>query len=298
MHFIEGWYNNYGMAFTVNDNGAWTKVHMDDAPRKIFMTGGWDSTFRILQRILIEKQPVQPCYVVDPERWSVTQELKAMANMKRAVIRKFPESEPLLLPTVLYDRTDIKADPVITEAERAINQRVHIGGQYAWLAATAKQFGIEGAELCIEATHNVTGCLPTIRHMLIDCGDGTKRVDPDKKDTPEYVVFGAFRYAVTQLFKPDMEEIAREHDFLDILELSWFCHRPNFLGQPCGTCNPCMDAMHKGMQHRVPLLGRVRYYIKTALDPRPLLKRWPSVYTWAKEVKRLLAKGFAKRGTD
>lgn len=42
-----------------------------EEPRPIFMTGGWDSIFRLLQLLLIDKRAVQPVYILDPERWSV-----------------------------------------------------------------------------------------------------------------------------------------------------------------------------------------------------------------------------------
>ena len=44
----------------------------------LLWTGGWDSTFRLLQRVLIDKQPIQPIYFVNPDRESVREELKSI----------------------------------------------------------------------------------------------------------------------------------------------------------------------------------------------------------------------------
>lgn len=254
--------------------------------RNVFVTGGWDSVFRVLQLLLIEKRPVQPIYILDPQRWSVTQELKAMAKIKQAVISRFPESEALLLPTIMYDRTDIEFDPEIKEAEQAVFRKVHIGGQYEWLAGAAKQFGIEDPELCVENTDS--GCNPSVRDHLVDGADGIKRVDPAKAGEPEHTLYGAFSFPTFTLTKTDMRDIAARHDFLDILELSWFCHRPTLWDQPCGTCNPCKDAMTKGMEHRMPVYGRFRYHLKQMFDPRTHLKKHPYLYDKAKQLRERL----------
>lgn len=258
---------------------------MKNEPRNVLVTGGWDSIFRILQLILIEKSPVRPIYILDPERWSVSQELKAMAKVKRALLKKFPEAEELLLATTMYDRTDIKFDQELKDAEQGVFEQVQIGGQYVWLAAAVKQFNIDDPELCVEKNFSIAGCFPSVKHFLAQCDDGMMRVPQKYKDTPQYGLYGRFAFPIPHLLKPDMMEIAREHDFLDILELSWFCHRPNFLGQACGMCNPCKDAMTKGMQHRVPPFGRLCFHVKKGLDPRPLLKKFPALFDALKKLK-------------
>lgn len=34
----------------------------------LLWTGGWDSTFRVLQLLLCSRDAVQPHYIIDPER--------------------------------------------------------------------------------------------------------------------------------------------------------------------------------------------------------------------------------------
>lgn len=262
---------------------------MTASPRNLLTTGGWDSTFRLLYLLLVEKKPVQPIYVIDPERWSLVQELKAMANIKKATLRKFPEAEELLLPTLLYDRTDIKPDPEIEASELAQNQKIHIGAQYQWLAKAVKQFGHEDTELCTEKHLSAAGCYPSIHKLVVKGEDGVYRMEPKYKGTSEYGIFGIFAMPVLEMFKPDMMEIARENDFIDILNMSWFCHRPKWFDQPCGTCNPCMDTMTKGMPNRLPPFGKACYYIKTSVDLRPFLKRYPRLFNVLKDVKKTVS---------
>jgi hypothetical protein len=48
----------------------------------------------------------------------------------------------------------------------------------------------------------------------------------------------------------------KEWDMNDVVLSTWFCHSP-ILGQPCGRCNPCKDALAEGLAWRVPIIGRL-----------------------------------------
>lgn len=258
---------------------------MNDTPANILLTGGWDSTFRLLQRLLIEKLPVRPVYVMDTERWSLLQELKAMARIRTAILNRFPEVENLLLPLVIYDKSDLKPDSEIETHHRELLKKVIFGGQYEWLARAVVQFDIKDAELCVEEdTGHVGGCYAAVHTLLVDWRGNVKRVDEREGFEHEYGMFGMFTYPISTITKVDMLQIARENNFLDILEMSWFCHRPNIFGQACGTCNPCKIAMGKGMGHRIPPLGRFCYHAKRVLNPRPLLKKWPALFEFLKKI--------------
>ena len=50
-------------------------------PKKIvnlLWTGGWDSTFRLCQLILVKRKNVQPYYIIDNKRKSLQKELITM----------------------------------------------------------------------------------------------------------------------------------------------------------------------------------------------------------------------------
>jgi len=64
------------------------------------------------------------------------------------------------------------------------------------------------------------------------------------------------------LEKKDEEHIARENGWLDIMELSWFCHTP-IDGKPCGLCGPCDDAMNTGMEWHLSEEAKKRYKHRT-----------------------------------
>ena len=49
-------------------------------PIKILWTGGWDSTFQLLRLLFLDKQPVEPYYLIDEERPSTGIELLALRS--------------------------------------------------------------------------------------------------------------------------------------------------------------------------------------------------------------------------
>ena len=51
----------------------------------LFWTGGWDSTFRLLQLVVEQGRLVQPYYIIDPNRLSLRHEIKAMSDIEQAI---------------------------------------------------------------------------------------------------------------------------------------------------------------------------------------------------------------------
>jgi hypothetical protein len=247
----------------------------------VLWTGGWDSTFRVLQLVIINKIPVQSYYIVDPFRWSLVQELKAMSRVKEILRHRYPQVSNLLLPTILFDKTDIREDRQI--ADSVIGLRNKLGGQYEWLAMWAKQAGIKDLELVIEQTDSQIGCLPVVKSFLKNTENGNV-VDDKYAGTPEHDLFRYFLFVTTDVSKLDMLRIARENDFADILELSWFCHRPKFSSLPCGTCNPCKATKHKGLGYRLGVYGNIAYFINDFFDVRRYINKDSSLYSILKNV--------------
>jgi 7-cyano-7-deazaguanine synthase len=59
--------------------------------------------------------------------------------------------------------------------------------------------------------------------------------------------------------KAEAKRVARESGWMHIMVKTWFCHAP-VNGRPCGTCNPCRDAMVEGMRWLMPISSRLRYH--------------------------------------
>lgn len=236
-------------------------VRHDDAGVNLFWTGGWDSTFRLLQLLLHHRVPVTPWYLRDPTRASTRMELQAMARIGRCLRRAHPHVRALLRPLRLAAVDEVPEDPEITAALRDIRTRSYIGDQYRWLPAFCKQHRIADMELGVHVDDKVQALLrPFAVQFEHPAGFRSMRVDPRITGTPE---FALFRYFSFPLFHVDKLGIAARSDaegWGGVMQLTWFCHAP-VGGAPCGLCAPCVYTMEEGLAYRVPAPRRALSFL-------------------------------------
>lgn len=189
--------------------------------------------------LILEKRKVLPVYVIDPGRQSLQQELVAMSRIKRTVVERYPNAKSLLLPTKVVDLTDLQHDPETKASEEKLLQAKHLGAQYEWLAKATKQLGLDTAEIGIQNVYTISekSGLIGLKHM-VDFSEKPLRLDPRYEGTSEYNLFGRYTFPVLEIKKTDMLRIAEQEGFLDILEMSWFCHIPASGGNLVGYARP------------------------------------------------------------
>jgi hypothetical protein len=223
----------------------------------LLWTGGWDSTFRLLQLLLLERRAVQPYYLVDADRASTGAEMKAMKDIKTHLFDEHPHTKELL-PRVLYTAvSDIEPDREITEAFRAVAARGHIGSQYDWIARFCRQRGIRDIELCIHRDDKAHAVLePFVLEQRVDSRT-TYILDIARAPQEECVLFRYFQFPMFRLSKLEMAAAAREYDWSRLMDMTWFCHHPTGGGKPCGICNPCRHTMEEGLSWRIPVSRRM-----------------------------------------
>jgi hypothetical protein len=230
-------------------------------PVEIFWTGGWDSTFRVLYLLLELRLPVAPIYLLDRTRASTQIEVETMDRIREALAETHPETRTLLLPTTMSEVADIAPDADIQAAGERLAQ-LGVGSQYPWLARYCKQHGKREIELCTEkAAHihgagvvlydNMSGPLPSPH------GYTTHRILPDAPNHDAYLIFGAVSFAMIDVSRPRMVEVARRNGWESLMGLTWFCHRAKRDRRPCGLCNPCINAIDEGFGWRIPRSRRV-----------------------------------------
>ena len=235
-----------------------------NVPVRLLWTGGWDSTFRLLCLLLIEKRPVEPHYVITIDRPSIGAELRTMARLKQALFSGFPGCRALLRPSHLFDVTDLTPNETTAAQIRALKAVDYIGRQYEHLARYAEQLGLEGLELSVHRDDRAYLFLREAVRRVESSDGGAYWTLVDAPADPNLLLFRAFRFPLFELTKLDMERVAAEHGFSALMEQTWFCHKPLPGDVPCGRCGPCGYAMTEGMARRLPWTSRLRYYARQA----------------------------------
>jgi 7-cyano-7-deazaguanine synthase in queuosine biosynthesis len=204
-----------------------------DEVHHVLWTGGWDSSYRVLDLVLVQHRAVQPHYVLDPGRRSARTEIRTIERIRSAVCARDAEAGRRLRQPSIVKLPDIRSNAAVTAAYQAVRAKNHLGIQYEWLARLAEQEGLANLELGVHKD------------------DRFARL---QKQADFTAAFRRFSLPLLNVSKLDMKDAAAREGFLDILELSWFCHLP-VRGQPCGKCIPCRQTIEEGMGYRVPSLG-------------------------------------------
>lgn len=206
---------------------------------KILWTGGWDSTFRMIQ-LAASGAVIQPYYIIDTARKSSLIEIRQIHRIKEDLSRKY--SACLIRDVKLIELGTIKVNEKIVEAHKRLVKESFMGSQYTWIAALAEQ--VKGLELSI---HKDDKAEYFARKLNANEGD---------KNSDEYIIFGNLKFPILDYTKLEMEEEARNLGDLDIIYKSWFCFNP-INNTPCGICNPCQYSLEEGMAKRFTTRGKV-----------------------------------------
>lgn len=205
----------------------------------ILWTGGWDSTFRMIQ-LAIKGANVQPYYIIDTDRISSLKEIKQIHRIKEALLAKYKDCN--IRDIKLIELGTIKVDEKFKNAYQRLLKDSFMGSQYVWIAALAEQ--VEGLELSI---HKDDKAEYFARKLLSDSA---------KNDSDEQIIFGNLKFPILDYTKLEMEEEANLSNDLDILYKSWFCFRP-INNTPCGICNPCIYSIQEGMGKRFTTRAKI-----------------------------------------
>src|ERR1700745_3309718 len=100
---------------------------MENETVNLLWTGGWDSTFRLLDLLLVKQKKVQTFYIIDPDRRSAGIELRTMATIKQYLLEKHPQISRSLQPTRYKHLNDICKNKQITESYDRLRKRYLIG---------------------------------------------------------------------------------------------------------------------------------------------------------------------------
>jgi 7-cyano-7-deazaguanine synthase in queuosine biosynthesis len=208
----------------------------------VLWTGGWDSTFRVLYLLLVDKAQVSPVYVKDPARVSTERELQTIASILRELAITHPEAAARVRPLQVFALDEIPPNQEITDSYLRLKETGHFGTQYDWLARLAQHMDWKNVELSVVAED---------RFSRFHEGDS-------------HSAFARFDLPVLGMTKLMMADIAKANGFNDLMELTWFCHTPVF-GRPCGLCGTCSATRKQGLGRRVPGIHSPFRYVSRAV---------------------------------
>ena len=232
---------------------------LSDTCIRILWTGGWDSTFRVLYATLVEGKRVEPHYIVDTDRPSSLRELQVMSEVKNAIRTFSQEAYERISLLQITSKNEISEDVEITTSWKRLKQKMHIGGQYDWIARYAKSKNLTDLELSVQRDDTEGGIYSFLKANVEQTPSGTYRLRRGVGGDGE--IFAWFEFPVLEYSKTQMRDMARKHGFIEILEKTWFCHRP-ISGMPCGMCNPCIYTIEGGMGYRLPRESLFRFHTR------------------------------------
>ena len=254
----------------------------------LLWTGGWDSTFRLLQLILMEKKKVQPYYIMDPDRSSLGYELRAMQKIKNQLFMTRPDLRDLLFQTIFIEKHFIPSNKSISDAFKRLRKHVPFGVQYEWLSRFASVAGVKSLEIGAErATGQIADFMGKRLIKTQEDGMTFYKIDEQLADTDAYTLFKYYRFPIREVSKIDMREISIRNAFDHLMELTWFCHHPRRHGKPCGVCTPCIQAFKFGMKFRLPFSTRLRYHLRPFLNLDQFKKHFPVCYRFLARIKNV-----------
>lgn len=225
---------------------------------RVLWTGGWDSTYRMLDLTIIKGREVQPYYVLDDDRSSQPTEMKTMDAIKQMIYEQFPQTRGLIKDTIFFNKDDISPQQDITDKWHRLKSESFMGSQYEWLGRYAEENGINDLELNIHRDDKASVFLYDHVQEIIDGNDSFFSLKSDRLAT-DLSLFKYYHFPILYLTKIDMLENAKENGFDNIMEKTWFCFNPTWRSTPCGYCNPCRYTREEGLARRVPSVICAKY---------------------------------------
>lgn len=230
----------------------------------LFWTGGWDSTFRLIQ-LLDEGYTVQPHYIKDNDRRSTCREIEAMEEIRSLLINKY-EFGNTLLSTLISEKNQINNNPEIDDAYLSAINICYIGEQYRWLPKYCKDKGIEKIEFSVQNNSFI-------------------RENYRNSNYPYDPLFNRLEFPLINSSKKSMKDWCDKRGYFEVIEKSWFCHNPTKKGKACGRCNPCIIVVEEGLGYRLPPSAKIRYFLRINSRIKSLVKRFPKFYAFLFRIK-------------
>ena len=181
---------------------------------RLFWSGGWDSTFRLLQLSQVEGLVIRPLYIRDHARLGMPYELAAMRDILPQV-RSVAHAR--VLDVDLYDRSAIYRDfpnERVSEAYGRLAEEFGLGYQYELFALLCEGLGMR-AECAVEDSPRSKAKRAIDAQCLLvpcdqePCGHGRFRVVSKGGSSDAETVFGRLDFGMLDVSKVEAKRETR-----------------------------------------------------------------------------------------
>lgn len=223
----------------------------------IFWTGGYDSTFRIVQLSRCNAD-IQPIYISDNRKCEAN-ELKAIEDITR-MLKEHPGTIATFRPLKFVSKAERENDKEFNEAYLRISSKDYVGSQYVWLGCYAqKNDGIEMSIHRDDKAINIIQKYGRLKKVTDEVIGDYYVIDEHNSPADIVKLWGFLRFPLVDYTKLQMKEFYNREGYDEIANATWFCHTPRN-GKPCGTCAPCRYTINEGLKERFTSGAIIRYY--------------------------------------
>lgn len=214
--------------------------NFEPKPVYIFWTGGYDSTFRICELLIIQKVPVKPIYIkynLDSEnktdfwvRKNRKEEMDAMKKIRNILNQRFPYTKNLFKKTKYINKNSLNYDydKKFLELNLWPNKRkIH---QYNHLGSVSYKL----------KKHIETGVLGLKKNSPFSIFINKHISNNYQLSVPENHPLFYLSFPLMNKTKKDLCMISKKYNFNDIIKMSWSCWFP-VDGKPCHQCPMCIE---------------------------------------------------------
>lgn len=218
----------------------------------LFFTGGYDSTYRLCELVIVNKVKVQPIYISDKyidneenkktRRKNHVYEKQSQDKIIEKIKDKFPHTKELIEPTILVK--SIEYDDEIKKAMIKMKEKKYV-------RRSKCQYGAM-AQYCKNTNKKIELCAEIGGHFEKKLGkyvtkEGENYIFDINKNN-DLMVFENFYLPLIKMTKHDMLQEAKTQDFDTILNNTWSCWYPKN-GKHCGKCIMCRERIVPYKEH-------------------------------------------------
>ena len=233
-------------------------VHNEKDVHYLFLTGGYDSTFRLCQLLLVEDKPVRPIYLMcgnvdDSDDWltmvsrkNVSTEITTMKDIRTELLQNNTHLANKLLPTfyVVSIKKNLETTAKFKRLHKYLKYFSRDINQYERMARFSKEFKFPievGLENC------GTGLDEATKGKRVGQGSSCQLMNNLPLKYQDLEIFRDFRFPICHLTKEEMKTISLNNNFYYLLVMTFSCWYPDKDGNACGKCQMCKKRIIVGV---------------------------------------------------